>query len=312
MVSSASYATGNSAEDFGNTYYNDHHFHYGYHVLAASIIAHLDSSWLSANKDWVNTLVRDYANPSHLDPYFPVSRMFDWYHGHSFAHGLFESGDGRDQESSSEDVMAAYAIKMWGTVIGDSNMAARGNLMLAVQARSMNDYYLYTSNNTVEPAQFIGNKAAGILFENKIDHSTYFGTNIEYIQGIHMIPLLPSSKLIRGEQFVTEEWNQYFSNGRVDSIAGGWRGILYANLATIDPSTAYSWFKAQNSSSSYLDGGASLTWYLAYAAGKSHTRQHTTHSPSPLCLSLMLYLRPHLHPLAMPIFTDNITALGGL
>ena len=32
---------------------------------------------------------------------------------------------GQDQESSSEDVMSAFAIKMWGTVTGDANMAAR-------------------------------------------------------------------------------------------------------------------------------------------------------------------------------------------
>ena len=45
----------------------------------------------------VNTLVRDASNPSTNDGYFPVSRSFDWYHGHSWAKGLFDSGDGKDQ-----------------------------------------------------------------------------------------------------------------------------------------------------------------------------------------------------------------------
>lgn len=31
----------------------------------------------------------------------------------------------QDQESSSEDVMSAFAMKMWGTVTGDANMMAR-------------------------------------------------------------------------------------------------------------------------------------------------------------------------------------------
>lgn len=268
VVSSATYTTGDSGADFGNTYYNDHHFHYGYHVLAAAVIGHLDGTWLAANRDWVNTLVRDYANPTSADTFFPVNRMFDWYHGHSFAHGLFESSDGRDQESSSEDTMAAYAIKMWGTVSGDANMAARGDLMLAVQARSLGLYYLYTANNTVQPADFIGNKVAGILFENKIDHSTYFGSNIEYIQGIHMLPLLPSTTYIRSKEFVTEEWNQYFGTGLADQAVGGWRGVLYGNLATIDSTTAYNWFNQTSFDYSWLDGGASLTWYLAYSAGE--------------------------------------------
>ncbi|RDW94609.1 glycoside hydrolase family 81 protein [Coleophoma crateriformis] len=272
IVSSASYTTGDSGVDFGNSYYNDHHFHYGYFVYAAAVIGYLDPTWLTTeNVAWVNALVRDYANPSTLDTYFPVSRNFDWYHGHSWAHGLFETFDGKDEESSSEDTMSAYAIKMWGHTIGDANMEARGNLQLAVSARALQNYFLYTSSNTVEPARFIGNKVSGIMFENKIDHTTYFGTNIEYIQGIHMIPLMPFSTLTRSQEFVTEEWNTYFSNGRADSVSGGWRGILYANLAIVQPMAAWTFFSQSGFDSTWLDGGASQTWYMALAAGLGGT-----------------------------------------
>lgn len=259
--------TGDAGKDFGNTYYNDHHFHFGYFVYAAAVIGYLDPTWVDGHKDYVNTLVRDYANPSSADPYFPVYRNFDWFHGHSWAHGLYESWDGRDQESSSEDTMSAYALKMWGRTVGDANLEARGNLQLAVSARSLQHYYLYASNNVDQPSNFIGNKVAGILFENKVDHTTYFGTNIEYIQGIHMIPLLPMSALARTKQFVQEEWDTYFNNGRVDNISGGWRGILYSNLAIIDPVTSFNFFSQPNFDASWLDGGASRTWYLAFAAG---------------------------------------------
>jgi len=163
--------------------------------------------------------------------------------------------------------MHAYAIKMWGKTIGDTNMEARGNLQLAVTARSLQNYFLYTSTNVNEPSNFIGNMVSGILFENKIDHTTYFGSNIEYIEGIHMVPLLPSSTLTRTQQFVTEEWNAYFSNGRVDSIVGGWKGIVYANLAIIDPTSSWNYFSQASFDTSTLDGGASQTWYLALAAG---------------------------------------------
>lgn len=44
VVSSASYDGGDPNADYGNTYYNDHHFHYGYMIYAASTIAHLDST----------------------------------------------------------------------------------------------------------------------------------------------------------------------------------------------------------------------------------------------------------------------------
>jgi endo-1,3(4)-beta-glucanase len=149
---------------------------------------------------WVNMLVRDFANPV-CDADFPFSRAFDWYHGHSWAKGLFESADGKDEESTSEDSFASYAIKMWGKIIGDVRMEARGNLMLAVQARTFPTYFLMQSSNTVQPPQLIGNKVTGILFENKVDHATYFGMNPEYIQGIHMIPQNPSSSLIRSPDF---------------------------------------------------------------------------------------------------------------
>lgn len=165
IVSSASYfyKTGDAGADFGNTFYNDHHFHYGYFIHAAAIVGYLDPTWLAQNKDWVNALVRDVANPSGNDNYFPISRSFDWYHGHSWAKGLFESGDSKDQESTSEDAMFAYGMKMWGKVVGDRSMEARGNLMLSILTRSFQNYFLLQSDNKVQPANFIGNKVTGIV-----------------------------------------------------------------------------------------------------------------------------------------------------
>lgn len=82
-----------------------------------------------------------------------------------------------------------------------------------------------------------------------------------------MIPINPSSAYTRNQNFVKEEWATYFNNGRVDQTEGGWRGILYSNLALIDPKTAYNWFSGPNFDPQYLDNGASLTWYLALSAG---------------------------------------------
>jgi endo-1,3(4)-beta-glucanase len=268
VVSSGTYESGDTGVDFGNTLYNDHHFHYGYFVYTAAIIGHLDPTWLEAgdNKAWVNMLVRDFANPSIADPFFPFQRSFDWYNGHSWAKGLFDSGDGKDQESSSEDTFSTYGLKMWGEVSGDANMQARGNLQLAVTARSVRSYFLLESTNKVQPERFLPNKVTGILFENKVDHTTYFGANPEYIQGIHMIPLAPNSAYVRTKTFVQEEWDVYFSNGRAENVTGGWKSILFANLALIDPVSSYNYFADPNFDPTTLDGGASRTWYLAYSA----------------------------------------------
>ncbi|RHZ59386.1 glucan endo-1,3-beta-D-glucosidase [Aspergillus thermomutatus] len=270
VVSSASYGSGDLGADFGNTLYNDHHFHYGYFIHAAAIIGSMDPQWLQTSKDWINMLVRDAGNSAGNDPLFPFSRGFDWFHGHSWAKGLFESFDGKDEESTSEDAMFAYALKMWGKTIGDASMEARGNLMLGILRRSLRNYFLMDSNNKNQPANFIGNKVTGILFENKVDHTTYFGSNLEYVQGIHMLPLLPSSAFVRSGEFVKEEWDALFaSNGPspAENVVGGWKGVLYANLALVDPVASWDFFTQPNFDYSWIDGGATRTWYLAFAAG---------------------------------------------
>ncbi|EFR00061.1 endo-1,3(4)-beta-glucanase 1 [Nannizzia gypsea CBS 118893] len=275
VVSSGTYEKGDPGLDFGNTLYNDHHFHYGYFILAASIIGKMDPAWLNANKAYVNMLVRDSGNSVENDELFPFSRAFDWYHGHSWAKGLFESADGKDQESTSEDTMYAYAIKMWGKTSGDKSMEARGNLMLGILARSLNNYFLMKSDNVNQPKNFIGNKVTGILFENKIDHTTYFGANLEYIQGIaSALPNLPNSAYTRSAKFVKEEWDAIFASRAAvpaEKVTGGWKGVLYANLAIIDPQASWKYFAQPSLDLASIDGGASRIWYLAYAAGKSPT-----------------------------------------
>ncbi|KAF2261980.1 endo-beta-1,3-glucanase-like protein [Lojkania enalia] len=260
----------NPGADFGNTYYNDHHFHFGYFVYTASMIAYMDPEWLKqgSNKAWVQMLVKDFAESDENGRDYPFCRSFDWWHGHSWAKGLFESADGKDEESTSEDGFSSFALKMWGKVIGDVNMEKRGNLMLAIQARSFNSYYYMASDNKIQPENFIPNKV-GIIFENKMDHATYFGREPQFTQGIHMVPVSPPSVFLRPKHFVREEWDIFFSNGRADVDNHGWRSILYANLAIIDPKASWNFFANGTNGvwkDDWIDGGSTRTWYLVWAA----------------------------------------------
>lgn len=272
VVSSAGLQDGNFYSDFGNCFFNDHHFHYGYHIHAASLVALADqkfgdNTFLSKSKDWVNTLARDICNPSERDQYFPVLRSFDFFHGHSFANGLFAHGDGKDEESSSEDYHCYYGVKLWGRVTGNKQLEQLGSLILAIERRAMNLYMLYSSDNDVVPSNFRGNKVSGILFENKIDHATYFGMNKEYIHGIHMIPVTPISNYMRKTRFVKEEWDQIRLGDLARSIDSGWKGLLYLNSAVIHPKEAWNFFNDVNFQDRWLDNGMSRTWSLAYCAG---------------------------------------------
>ena len=86
-----------------------------------------------------------------------------------------------------------------------------------------------------------------------------------------MIPLNPCSAYLRTKQFVREEWDALFADHAKHpayGVGGGWRGLLYANLAIIDPKRSYEFFAQKNFDPGWLDGGATRAWYLAYAAGQ--------------------------------------------
>jgi endo-1,3(4)-beta-glucanase len=48
----------NTYVDFGNGYYNDHHFHYGYFLNIAAVIAKFDKDWLNQHRNYINWFAR--------------------------------------------------------------------------------------------------------------------------------------------------------------------------------------------------------------------------------------------------------------
>eukprot|EP00091_Calanus_sinicus_P011310 TRINITY_DN2563_c0_g1_i2.p1 TRINITY_DN2563_c0_g1~~TRINITY_DN2563_c0_g1_i2.p1 ORF type:complete len:402 (-),score=100.47 TRINITY_DN2563_c0_g1_i2:542-1747(-) len=100
--------------DFGNGMYNDHHFHYGYHIYTAAVLAKADPAWGAQWNDRVLHMVSDVAEPSGASPYYTFTRTKDWYDGHAWASGIFMFDVGKNQESTSESVNGWYAIYLYG------------------------------------------------------------------------------------------------------------------------------------------------------------------------------------------------------
>ena len=83
-----------------------------------------------------------------------------------------------------------------------------------------------------------------------------------------MLPLNPSTPYTRKPHFIAEEWDAYFNDSSAFPASNitGWKGVLYGNLACIDPKRSWDFFAQEDFKGEWLDQGASRTWYLAFAA----------------------------------------------
>ena len=94
---------------FGNSFYNDHHFQYGYFFAALYTLAVIGrQATLLVYEPKVRQLLQDVVTSStDLTSIAVKTRHKDWYFGHSFATGLTDAVN-IDQESVSEAINCYY------------------------------------------------------------------------------------------------------------------------------------------------------------------------------------------------------------
>jgi endo-1,3(4)-beta-glucanase len=252
-----------------NGYYNDHHFQYGYMIYAAAVTAKPDvgdTAWLNANehRDAVTALVRDIANPSQSDPYFPPFRTFDWFFGHSWTLGILHDGHGRDQESSSEAVNAWYAVSLYGKAIGDDNMQNVGRLLAGMEIAAAQKYYQVPKASTVYPAPLSDVGVAANPHSLMVDFETYFGMQDEYMYGIEVLPFTPISEDLIDPQWVSDRYDERIRPRFAAGIDPDWVAYMYMMLAATDPTAASSAMTAAPPPM-YLWGNSQTNtlWFLA-------------------------------------------------
>ncbi|GMF21478.1 unnamed protein product [Phytophthora lilii] len=266
VVSSEGFVTGDLNADFGNTVYNDHHYHYGYWVHMASVINYLHPTWkrIGELNNMTRLLLRDVASPSRDDPYFPKFRGFDWFRGHSYSHGITSLADGKDEESTSEDINLAYSMALFGQTTNHPRMQAIGRLMSKVTLRSIQTYFLFDSSNIIHPAAYRSHMVPGILFDNKADYATWFSAEEYMIHGIQMLPVTPLSEYVRTSKFVKEEWDNILSKLDIvakDQVSNSWLSLLYLNYARLNKAEAL----VKLNQCTMMDG-LSRSWALYMAA----------------------------------------------
>merc|ERR1740137_46934 len=227
--------------DFGNGMYNDHHFHYGYHIYTAAVLAKADPEWGSLWNDRVLHMISDVAEPSRASSFYPFTRTKDWYDGHAWASGIFMFGDGKNQESTSESVNGWYAIYLYGLVMGNTRLKDVGRLMTALEIRAAHRYWQMTDAESVFPKPFADHKAVGIQWSTKVDYGTWFGGNVEFIHCIQMLPFTPISEELLREEWIKEEYDVLAEAYERTNppLSEEWKGYIIMAHAVIDPHAAY-------------------------------------------------------------------------
>ncbi|TMW63177.1 hypothetical protein Poli38472_002118 [Pythium oligandrum] len=265
IVSSESFTSGNLNADFGNTVYNDHHYHYGYWVYTAAVMNYLYPKWTRIDdlNRMTRLLLRDVATPNSVDPFFPKFRHYDWYRGHSYSHGVTTFADGKDEESTSEDVNFAYAMYLYGQATGHARMTTISRMMIKVTSRAIQRYFLMEASSTVHPDNFKTHKAPGILFDNKVDYATWFSAERYCIHGIQMIPITPITDFVRTRTFIQEEWDTVLSKEAIvvnGDVSNPWLSLLYANYARVNRAQALPMLQKTE-----MDDGLTRSWALYMA-----------------------------------------------
>jgi len=248
-------AFGDAGLNFGNGYYNDHHFHYGYFIQAAAAVAHFDHEWGKEFFERVLLMVRDIANPSEADTHFPLFRHKDWYQGSSWASGItMPVPNGKNQESTSEAIAAYEAVALYGKVMkqiwqeenDDGRIATSqqiadvGRLLTATELVSAQRYWHVpdVSNDDelqrIYPEQY-HQYTVGMLWQTMAQFGTWFGAQPYLPIGIQLLPLTPISEDRDDMQWMNsiyEPLAQVCANDPGCSQSG-WSILQLSTLATV-------------------------------------------------------------------------------
>jgi len=258
--------------DFGNACYNDHHYHYGYFIHAAAMMLEVKPEMRNDNffVAYINSMVRDVMNPSTDDKYFPQFRAFDWYDLHSWSHGVTPSSDGKDEESTSEDINCYFGVQMWARLVKAQNLEKTAAMVLSLLSFSAKNLFLMQDGNDMHPADYIKNRVTGIFFEGKAHYGTFFGAHEMYIHGIQMIPLSPALRLARTEEFAKQEYRDIFAkNGLPIARSHSWSSLLITgNLALHDPNKAFGLLRDLKEYDKGLSKAWAMYWTASLAAEK--------------------------------------------
>lgn len=225
-----------ASNNFGNAYYNDHHFHWGYFFYILTVFAKLGINYYTGvgvsgipSKSYapqILALLKDVVNPV-SDAFGWKVRHKDWYAGHSWATGVGDSIQ-RQNESMGESCNCYYsAYHLCSTLAADPNVSDRVELLairdcafnaLVMEILALQSYYLNGTGKTATNA-FQGSLAktagVGIILNNSKQCTTDWAPQPEShngrMLGVYGIHFLPFNQLVKTT--ITREWVETAARG---------------------------------------------------------------------------------------------------
>ncbi|XP_015880458.3 glucan endo-1,3-beta-D-glucosidase ARB_01444 [Ziziphus jujuba] len=253
--------------DFGFGIYNDHHFHLGYFVYTIAVLAKIDPEWGMNYRPKAYSLVEDFMNyGKRLNPNYPTLRNFDLYKLHSWAAGLTEFPNGRNQESTSEAINAYYSAALMGLAYGDTNLVSVGTVLASFEIQAAQLWWHVREDDELYGKEFREeNRVVGILWSVKRDSGLWFAPaeSRECRLGIQVLPLLPITEVVFSDVGYVKklvDWT-YPALKREGGVGEGWKGFLYALEGIYD---RYGALKKIRKLDGYDDGNSlsNLLWWI--------------------------------------------------
>ncbi|MED6106105.1 hypothetical protein PIB30_001499 [Stylosanthes scabra] len=268
-----------SAAEFGFGIYNNHHIHLGYFVYAIAVLAKIDPDWGRKYRPQAYSLVEDFMNLGGKDSKSKCARLrcFDLFKLHSWASGLWDSNDGRDQMSNGEAVNAYYSAALMGLVYDDANLVAVGSTLAALEIHAAQMWCHLKIDDKKSDVFTKENRLMGILWSNKRESRLWFASKDlkEKRLGVHVLPLLPITEfLFSNVDFVKEVVKWTMPCLKRDCVEEKSKGLVYAMEGIYDDKAA---LKKIRNLGSFADQGISLSnllWWVHSRRGHGDQHHH--------------------------------------
>lgn len=219
---------------------NDHHFHWGYFIHAASFVEQFEPGWAAQWGDMINLLVRDAATQDRQDNLFPFLRNFSPYAGHCWANGFASFPQGNDQESTSESMQFNSSLIHWGSITGNDSIRDLGIYLYTTEQTAIEEYWFDKYDRNFSPTHPYS--LVSRVWGNSYDNGTFWTADIAASYGIELYPIHGGSLYLGHDtNYVHQLWNEMEQNTGILANAVNpnlWHDVYWEYLAFVDPQKA--------------------------------------------------------------------------